>query len=147
MADKGNSADTQDKLMVDIEAKFAAMIEAAEKKGQEILSAASAKAEEIIANAKAAVSVKPPASGTSPEIEAWLNEPVEIKLFKDNQNYKDDVTVSINGENCRIQRGVYVKVKRKFVFILDQSELQDTKTALMIDRKVAEYEADAKKYL
>ena len=67
--------------------------------------------------------------------EAWLNEYVEIKLFKDNDRYKDDVYVAVNGQNCIIKRGEWVKVKRKFALVLDASEIQDMRTAEFIERE------------
>lgn len=63
------------------------------------------------------------------EQEAYLNEYVEIKLFKDNDKYKDDVYVAINGKNCVIRRGVWTRIRRKFALLLDQSEIQDLRTA------------------
>ena len=59
-------------------------------------------------------------------------ELVEVKLFRDNEKYKDDVFVGCNGENVVIQRGVRVKIKRKFAEILDHSELQDYETTELI---------------
>ena len=67
------------------------------------------------------------------EQEDWLNEYVEIKLFKDNDRYKDDVYVAVNGHNCVIKRGEWVKIKRKFALVLDQSEIQDIQTAEMLE--------------
>lgn len=64
--------------------------------------------------------------------EAWLNEYVEIKLFKDNDKYKDDVYVSINGKNCVVRRGEWTRIRRKFAMLLDQSEIQDLRTAEMM---------------
>lgn len=61
--------------------------------------------------------------------EVWLNEYVEIKLFKDNDKYKDDVYVAINGKNCVIRRGEWTRIRRKFALLLDQSEIQDLRTA------------------
>ena len=63
------------------------------------------------------------------EQEAWLNEYVEIKLFKDNERYKDDVYVAINGKNCVVRRGEWTRIRRKFAMLLDQSEIQDLRTA------------------
>ena len=65
--------------------------------------------------------------------EAWLNELVEIKLFKDNDKYKDDVYVAINGKNCVVRRGEWTRIRRKFAMLLDQSEIQDLRTAQMIE--------------
>ena len=39
---------------------------------------------------------------------------VEIELFRDNRDYKDDVFVAVNGESCVIARGKKVMVKKKF---------------------------------
>lgn len=63
--------------------------------------------------------------------QAYLEEYIAIKLFKDNDRYKDDVYVAINGKNCVIKRGEWVKIKRKFALVLDQSEIQDSKAAAL----------------
>ena len=67
-------------------------------------------------------------------------EYVEGKLFKDNGKYKDDVFVSVNGENCLIRRGERVRIKRKFAEVLDNSDKQDYETSRLIDDKSAEFE-------
>ena len=67
------------------------------------------------------------------EVEAYLNETVAVKLFRDNDRYKDDVYVAVNGQNCVIKRGEWVNVKRKFALVLDQSEIQDMRTAEMLE--------------
>lgn len=64
---------------------------------------------------------------------AYLEEYIAIKLFKDNDRYKDDVYVAINGKNCVIKRGEWVKIKRKFALVLDQSEIQDSKAAQLME--------------
>ena len=69
----------------------------------------------------------------------WLNEYVEVRLFKDNEKYKDDVYVAINGHNCVIKRGEWVKIKRKFALVLDQSEIQDMQTAEMLEAEQARF--------
>ena len=71
--------------------------------------------------------------------EAWLNEYVEIKLFKDNEKYKDDVYVAINGKNCVIRRGEWTRIRRKFALLLDQSEIQDMQTAEYLEAEQARY--------
>lgn len=71
-------------------------------------------------------------------IAAEMEEYVEVKLFKDNDKYKEDVFVSVNGENCVIQRGVKVKVKKKFAEVLDNSEHQDYETSLLIENLTQE---------
>ena len=69
------------------------------------------------------------------EYEKYLNEYISVKLFKDNDRYKDDVYVAVNGQNCIIKRGEWVRIKRKFAMVLDTSEIQDMKTAELIDRE------------
>ncbi len=77
-------------------------------------------------------STKNPATAAT-AAEAYLNETVAIKLFRDNDRYKDDVYVAVNGQNCVIKRGEWVRIKRKFALVLDQSEIQDMKTAEMLE--------------
>lgn len=77
--------------------------------------------------------------------EKWLNEYVEIKLFKDNEKYKDDVYVAINGKNCLIKRGVWTRIRRKFALLLDQSEIQDLRTAELIAGESLRFEADTRR--
>ncbi len=69
------------------------------------------------------------------EYEKYLNEYISVKLFKDNDRYKDDVYVAVNGQNCIIKRGEWVRIKRKFALVLDSSEIQDMKTAEFIERE------------
>ena len=69
------------------------------------------------------------------EYEKYLNEYISVKLFKDNDRYKDDVYVAVNGQNCMIKRGEWVRIKRKFALVLDASEIQDMKTAEFIERE------------
>jgi hypothetical protein len=69
------------------------------------------------------------------EYEKYLNEYISVKLFKDNDRYRDDVYVAVNGQNCIIKRGEWVKIKRKFALVLDASEIQDMKTAEFIERE------------
>jgi len=73
------------------------------------------------------------------ETDPYLEEYVEIQLFKDGNDYKDDVFVSCNGENCLIKRGVPVKIKRKFALILEQSAQQDVSAAEYAEEKRKEY--------
>lgn len=70
-------------------------------------------------------------------------ELVEIKLFKDNGKYKDDVFVGCNGETIAIKRGERVKIKRKFAEILDNSEHQDYETAVLIEQQTKKFEAES----
>lgn len=73
------------------------------------------------------------------QVNASGEEYVDVKLFKDNGKYKDPVFVAVNGENCVIQRGERVKIKRKFAEVLDNSDRQDYETAKLIEQKSKEF--------
>ena len=59
------------------------------------------------------------------ENEAFYKEPVPVMLIKDNAKYKDDVTVTVNGTNYQIQRGVPVTVPRCVALVLERSHNQE----------------------
>ncbi len=67
----------------------------------------------------------------------YYDELVSIKLFKDNSKYKDDVFVAVNGVGMIVPRGKEVKIPRKYVEALKNSEIQDG--------FAAEYSADLSK--
>lgn len=120
----------QEMNLNDVQAQVAAM-----------LSEAKAQAAQIVADAKAA------AKGDMTEEQKAQREKenadgekyVEVKLFKDNAKYKDPVFVSVNGETCAIERGVRVKIKKKFADVLDNSDAQDYETSLLIEKKSGEF--------
>ena len=107
----------------------------------EMLAKAREDADKIIAEAKATVKgeMTEEEKKAKAERDAYWNELVEVKLFKDNNKYKDDVFVAVNGENCVIKRGERVKVKRKFAEVLDLSDMQDYETSLLIEQKSSEF--------
>ena len=78
-----------------------------------------------------AVNEKTPAEFVAEE-KKRMEEYVTISLLKDNGKYKDDVFVAVNGENCAVQRGVPVRIKRKFAIQLTQSQYEDQRTAAKI---------------
>ena len=115
---------------------------------QAMLAEAKAEAAALVENARAeaariAAEAKGAPSGMSVEeaaaYEAYMNEEVEVKLFRDNDKYRDPVFVGCNGETIAIQRGEKVKIRRKFAEILDNSDKQDYETGLLIRRKSAEF--------
>lgn len=59
------------------------------------------------------------------KINAFYSEPVPVMLIKDNAKYKDDVTVTVNGTNYQIQRGVQVMVPRCVALVLERSKEQE----------------------
>ena len=73
------------------------------------------------------------------DTEAYLNEYVAVKLFRDNDRYKDDVYVAVNGHNCVIKRGDWVEIKRRCALVLDQSEIQELPTAEMREAEPARF--------
>lgn len=77
--------------------------------------------------------------------EDFLNEYVEVRLFKDNEKYKDDVYVAINGKNCVIRRGVWTRIRRKFALLLDQSEIQDLRTAELMEREAGRFADESRR--
>ncbi len=107
----------------------------------EMLKEAREEADKIIADAKAKVGgeLTEEQKEANAKREAYWNELVEVKLFKDNNKYKDDVFVAVNGENCRIKRGERVMIKRKFAHVLDNSDLQDYETSKLIEQKSEEF--------
>lgn len=111
------------------------------KQVEEMLAQAKAEAEKIVADAKASVSgeLTEEQKKANEERKAYWDEEVEVQLFKDNNKYKDDVFVSVNGDNILIQRGKKVKIKRKFADVLEKSSIQDFETSELIDRKSNEY--------
>ena len=71
----------------------------------------------------------------------WLEEYVEVKLFKDGKDYRDDMFVSVGGESCLIKRGEKVHIKRKFALVLETSERQDALTEAMTAARADEWAA------
>ena len=116
--------------LADVQAQIAAM-----------LAEAKAEAQKIVEEAKASVGKK--SDGWTAEEraarEAYMNEEVEIKLFKDNDKYRDPVFVGVNGETIAIERGVRVKIKRKFAEVLENSDAQEYAAAKLIERKSDEF--------
>ena len=127
MATKNEAKNAPEVNLGDIQAQIAAMLEEAK-----------AEAQKIVDNAKAEAGLKAAAdeekARKAAEEAARMEEYVEVKLFKDNDKYKDDVFVAVNGENCVIKRGERVKIKRKFAEVLDHSEHQDYETSLLIEK-------------
>ena len=79
------------------------------------------------------------ARAAAKQYEDYLNEYISVKLFRDNDRYKDDVYVAVNGQNCIIKRGEWVRIKRKFALVLDASEIQDVKTGEFMEREQSRF--------
>ena len=128
----------QEMTMEELREQMQAMLAQAKAEAAALVENARAEAARIAAEAKGA-----PVGMSAEEraaYEAYMNEEVEVKLFRDNDKYKDPVFVGCNGENVVIQRGVKVKIKRKFAEILDHSELQDYETTELIKQMTGKAE-------
>ena len=127
--------------MEQLRAQLTDMLEQAKAESAAMVENARAEAARILAEADNAR--RGGAAGMTAEeqaaYEAYMNEEVEVKLCKDNDRYRDPVFVGCNGETVAIERGVRVKLRRKFAEILDNSDKQDYETGLMIRRKCAEF--------
>ena len=66
-----------------------------------------------------------PKFATLAEENAYYNELVKVKLFKDSDKYSGDVFVGVNGVGMLVPRGVEVEIPRKYAEVLHNSELQD----------------------
>ena len=131
MANEKTKADSVN--LADMQAQMEAMLAEAKKAKEE--------AEKLLADAKASASgelTEEQKKANAKRKEYW-NELVPVELFKDNHKYKDDVYVSVNGENCVIKRGEKVMIKRKFDNVLANSKLQDYKTSNLIEKKSQEF--------
>lgn len=100
-----------------------------------ILAEAEAKAKETVESAKETAPVGKEAQG---------EKMVPIRLFKDNEKYKDDVFVAVNGRSFQIKRGETVMVPDYVAAVLEQSMAQDMATANLIEEESSRYEAEAK---
>lgn len=65
--------------------------------------------------------------------EAYYKELVPVMLMKDNSRYKDDVTVTVNGINYQIQRGVSVMVPRSVALVLERSHKQELEAQAYVE--------------
>lgn len=72
---------------------------------------------------------------------------VSVRLFKDNDKYKGDVFVAVNGRPFQIKRGERVEVPECIAEVLDNSADQDEKTARLIEEKKEEYKASEQQLL
>lgn len=110
-----------------------------EARVEAILAKAQAKADEIIANAEKSANGMTGSTSYNPADYANLEEYVTVRLFKDKTKYKEDVLLSVNGENCLVQRGKDVRIKRKFALVLEQSLAQDEFAASFSEALQSEY--------
>lgn len=118
-------------VQADPAAEAEAILEEARRQAAEIVAAAQQEAQTVQAPAQ---------QGESDD------DLVTIQLFRDNDKYKNDVFVAINGQSCLIQRGKPVQVKRKFARVLEQSMSQDIAASELMDQEEKEFERQSKLY-
>lgn len=78
------------------------------------------------------------------KLKAYYDELVTINLFLDNDKYKDDMIVAMNGKVWQIKRGEDVQVPRYVAKIIENSMKQDRATALKIRELEEKYERESK---
>lgn len=123
-----------------VQAQADGILADAEKKAQEIIKAAEDKVEEMSAHI---VDETSPAGPTKEEIEASKVK-VPVELFKDNNMYKDDVYVAVNGVGIKIKRGCPVEIEQKFKEVLDNSRRQDARAADLQEALQDDFNAKSK---
>lgn len=79
---------------------------------------------ETMADEEATEAVENTADEEATENADYLEELVEIMLFKDSDKYSDDLVVTLNGKNYQIKRGVKVMVPRKVQLVIEDSMKQ-----------------------
>lgn len=73
------------------------------------------------------------AQPTEAALDKYYNEPVPVMLIKDNAKYKDDVTVTVNGVNYQLKRGVQITVPRKVAMVLERAKEQEAEAQAYMD--------------
>ena len=69
---------------------------------------------------------------------------VKVRLFKDNERYKDDVFVAVNGRSYQIKRGEEVEVPESVAEVLERSQHQDEAAAWLMEQESSSFAARAK---
>ena len=114
----------------------------------DIIAKAKAEAAAIVAEAQAKAKETLEAAKETAPAAPKPNDLVPIRLFKDNDKYKDDVFVAVNGRSFQIKRGETVQVPAYVgggvAEVLEQSMAQDNATANLIERESSAYAAEAK---
>lgn len=121
---------TPDEISETEKAKYEKMFEDLFAKAKE---KAEAEAAKIIEEAKSQATKK------SKKVNPKGEELTSYTFFKDDGEYSDDVYISVNGERIVCQRGVPVKIKRKFVWAYELAEAQKRKAANMVSVNETRY--------
>lgn len=121
---------TPDEISETEKAKYEKMFEDLFAKAKE---KAEAEAAKIIEEAKSQATKRSKKANPKGE------ELTSYTFFKDDGEYSDDVYISVNGERIVCQRGVPVKIKRKFVWAYELAEAQKRKAANMVSVNETRY--------
>ena len=78
------------------------------------------------------------------EVKNDPNELVEFEAFKDDDKYKDDIYVAVNGRRWQIKRGVPVKIPRYVYEVIKNSAEQDRATADLMERESSKYATEVR---
>lgn len=119
-------------------------IAAVKKEIEMLMQEAMKAAAEIVENAKkqaAEITAKAEDEATSVKAED-SEEEVLIRLPM--KKGEPDLFVGVNGVGIKIQRGVEVKVKKKYVEVIRNSIDQDEATMMLVESLTAEYEKSRK---
>lgn len=120
------------KLLSDMEEKAAEIIREAEMKAKEILEAA---------DKRPSAGQQNKAAGPTAAEEKAAHKKVPVELFKDNNLYRDDVYVAVNGQNIKIKRGQKVEIDQMFAEVLDNSKRQDAAAADLNEQLENDYQS------
>lgn len=101
------------------------MLKKAQESAQKIIEDAVKKAQDVLEKDTPTSGPVQQTDKDKAAFEAYMNELVPVYLFKDNNKYRDDVQITVNGESILLQRGKHIKIKRKFAEALDISQVQD----------------------
>lgn len=71
---------------------------------------------------------------------------VKFKAFKDDDKYKDDIFVSVNGKRYQIKRGVEVEIPECVYKVLMNSQGQDQAAFNLMEKKEREFETESEKF-
>ena len=140
MATKKKTTETEMTPMTDSEAREKELMDALESMKEE-KEALMKQVETLKASAQRPTPRKPE---TSPD---YWNEKVEYEAFYDGDQYKDDISVMVNGKRFLIQRGKKVMVPRYVVHVLENQAKQLKASAEYNRRLQEEFLRDTKKYI
>ncbi len=70
---------------------------------------------------------------------------VKFHAFKDDDKYKDDIFVAVNGKRYQIKRGVDVMIPESVYEVLINSQIQDQAAYRLMEEKANDFESETRK--